>query len=63
MIVNWIPGRLRKATCRNIEETGELVWNVATYDLREAVYKTAPHVRDEFEFVGLTKEPTKFVKQ
>lgn len=60
---NWIPGKLRKDTCRNIQETGEFVWNMATYDLREAVNKTAAHIRgDEFEFAGLTKEPSKLVK-
>jgi len=60
---NWIPGKLRKDTCRNITETGEFVWNMATYDLREAVNKTAADVKgDEFEFAGLTKEPSKLVK-
>jgi len=60
---NWIPGKLRKDTCRNITETGEFVWNMATYDVREAVNKTAAHVKgDEFEFAGLTKEPSKLVK-
>ena len=60
---NWIPGKLRKDTCRNITETGEFVWNRATYDLREAVNKTAANVKgDEFEFAGLTKEPSKLVK-
>jgi flavin reductase (DIM6/NTAB) family NADH-FMN oxidoreductase RutF len=60
---NWIPGRLRKDTCRNIQETGEFVWNMATYDLREAVNKSAANVRgDEFEFAGLTKEKARLVQ-
>jgi flavin reductase (DIM6/NTAB) family NADH-FMN oxidoreductase RutF len=60
---NWITGRLRKDTCRNIQDTGEFVWKMTTYDLREAVNKTAAHVRgDEFEFAGLTKEKRKLVK-
>ena len=28
---------VRKDTVRNVEATGEFVWNMATYDLREAV--------------------------
>jgi flavin reductase (DIM6/NTAB) family NADH-FMN oxidoreductase RutF len=50
---------------RNAEETGEFVWNMATYDLREAVNKSAeelPHGVDEFEHAGLVKWPSRKVK-
>lgn len=54
-------GKSRKDTVRNIEETGWFVWNMATYDLREAVNISAmaldhdesewPHLEDQ----GVTK--------
>lgn len=49
----------RKDTVKNAEETGWFVWNMATYDLREAVNlssKTLPPEEDEFNFAGVTKE-------
>jgi len=52
-----IDGR-QKDTVINAEETGFFVWNMATYDLREAVNKSAqpvPRGVDEFELAGLTK--------
>jgi flavin reductase (DIM6/NTAB) family NADH-FMN oxidoreductase RutF len=55
----------RKDTVRNVEATGEFVWNMAIYDLREAVNKTAqdlPPEVDEFEVAGLTKAPARLVK-
>lgn len=55
----------RKDTVVNIEETGEFVHNMATYDLREAVSLCGaafgPEV-DEFEKAGLTKAPSRLVK-
>jgi flavin reductase (DIM6/NTAB) family NADH-FMN oxidoreductase RutF len=48
----------RKDTVRNIEETGWFVWNMATWDLREAVNKSGlalPAGIDEFELAGVTK--------
>jgi flavin reductase (DIM6/NTAB) family NADH-FMN oxidoreductase RutF len=48
----------RKDTTVNIEETGEFVYNMVTYDLREAMNITAaafPPDQDEFEAAGLTK--------
>lgn len=33
-----------KSTCRNIKETGEYVWNMATYDLQEAMNKTTANL-------------------
>uniref|UniRef100_A5WFJ6 Conserved protein/domain typically associated with flavoprotein oxygenase DIM6/NTAB family-like protein n=1 Tax=Psychrobacter sp. (strain PRwf-1) TaxID=349106 RepID=A5WFJ6_PSYWF len=50
-------GQSRKDTVRNLEETGWFVWNMATYDLREAVNKSAkalPYGEDEFEYAGVT---------
>lgn len=55
----------RKDSVRNAEETGEFVWNMATYDLRDAVNTTAmelPHGDDEFERAGLVKLPSRKVK-
>lgn len=55
----------RKDSVRNAEETGEFVWNMATYALREAVNKSAeelPHGVDEFEHAGLHKLPSRKVK-
>ncbi len=55
----------RKDTVINIEETGEFVYNMATYELREAVNRSAQEVSpevDEFELAGLTKVPSIKVK-
>jgi flavin reductase (DIM6/NTAB) family NADH-FMN oxidoreductase RutF len=52
-----VDGR-KKDTVINAEETGYFVWNMATYELREAVNKSAqpvPRGVDEFEISGLTK--------
>ncbi|MHA6263685.1 flavin reductase family protein [Arenibacterium sp. CAU 1754] len=48
----------RKDTVVNAEETGWFVWNMATYDLREAVNISAmelPPEEDEFLRAGVTK--------
>jgi flavin reductase (DIM6/NTAB) family NADH-FMN oxidoreductase RutF len=55
----------RKDTVLNIEETGEFVYNMATYDLREAVNRSAAEVPpdiDEFELAGIGKSPSLRVK-
>jgi flavin reductase (DIM6/NTAB) family NADH-FMN oxidoreductase RutF len=55
----------RKDTVENIEATGEFVWSMATYDLREAVNITSrefPPDVDEFEAAGLEKAPSLVVK-
>ncbi|TXL66209.1 flavin reductase family protein [Zeimonas arvi] len=55
----------RKDSVRNAEETGEFVWNMATYALREAVNVTAeelPPEVDEFERAGLAKLPSRRVR-
>ncbi|TKA77205.1 hypothetical protein B0A55_02579 [Friedmanniomyces simplex] len=54
----------RKDSTVNAETMGEFCWNVATWDLREAVNQTAewfdPTV-DEFQRAGLEKEPAKLL--
>src|SRR3989338_7448710 len=55
----YADGR-RKHTVVNAEETGWFVWNMCTYDLREAMNITAmewPEGTDEFEKAGVTKAP------
>lgn len=45
----------------NAESTGSFVWNLATWDLREAMNITAqqfPYGVNEFEKAGLTAEPS-----
>lgn len=49
---------------RNINETKEFVWNLATRDLAEAMNQTSamlPHDRDEFSFAGLTPAASQLV--
>lgn len=53
-----------KDTISNIQETGEFVVNLATWDLRHAVNGTstpAPRDVDEFEALGLEKETAELV--
>ncbi len=55
----------RKDTVVNSEQTGEFVYNMATYDLRKAVNRSAAEVPpevDEFELAGVTKAPSLRVK-
>lgn len=55
----------RKDSVVNAEQTGEFVYNMATYDLREAVNRSAAEVPpevDEFELAGVTKAPSIRVK-
>ena len=55
----------RKDSVRNAEQTGEFVWNLATWALREAVNvsgEQVPHGVDEFERAGLAKAPSRLVK-
>ncbi|WP_281684426.1 flavin reductase family protein [Thalassobaculum salexigens] len=57
---NQLSDGRRKDTVVNAEQTGWFVWNMATYDLREAVNITAmelPCEVDEFERAGVTKAP------
>jgi flavin reductase (DIM6/NTAB) family NADH-FMN oxidoreductase RutF len=62
---NQDTGGNRKDSVRNAEQTGEFVWNMATYDLRDAVNISAeelPHGVDEFDRAGLEKAPSRIVK-
>ncbi len=55
----------RKDTVVNIEQTGEFVYNMATFELREAINRSASEVPpevDEFELAGVTKAPSVRVK-
>jgi flavin reductase (DIM6/NTAB) family NADH-FMN oxidoreductase RutF len=55
---NQQPDGRRKDTVVNAEATGYFVWNMATWDLREAVNTSAadfPPDVDEFERAGVTK--------
>lgn len=58
---NQTPSNRRKDTVANVEATGRFAWNLATWDLREAVNATAEQVPsdvDEFDRAGLEKEFT-----
>jgi flavin reductase (DIM6/NTAB) family NADH-FMN oxidoreductase RutF len=53
-----------KDTLRNIEETGEFVWNLATRPLAEAMNQTCaavPPEVNEFELAGLTPAPSRLI--
>lgn len=55
----------RKDSVVNAEKCGEFVYNMATYDLREAVNQSSQEVPpdvDEFELSGVTKKPSTIVK-
>lgn len=55
----------RKHSTLNAEETGEFVYNMATYALREAVNLSAQEVpaeEDEFELAGVTKKASLLVR-
>ncbi|KUG00360.1 Nitrilotriacetate monooxygenase component B protein [Phytophthora nicotianae] len=59
---NQTPSGKQKDTTVNTETTGKFCWNLATWDLREAVNITAEQVApgvDEFERAGLKKEMSK----
>jgi flavin reductase (DIM6/NTAB) family NADH-FMN oxidoreductase RutF len=54
-----------KDSVANVEATGEFVVNLATWDLREAMNRSAapaPHGVDEFELAGVTKAPSRLVR-
>ncbi len=58
---NTPADRAEKDTLANVRATGEFVFNLATYDLREAVNRTSspvPYEVDEFDLAGLEKAPS-----
>ncbi len=63
--INRRPDGQRKDTAVNIEATGDFVYNIVPYDLREAMNVTAapfPPDVDEFERAGLHKAECNLVK-
>ncbi|MEP7312988.1 MAG: flavin reductase family protein [Pseudomonadota bacterium] len=62
---NQTPYGLRKDTVVNVERTGQFVWNMATYALRNAVNLSSQAVLpevDEFMHAGLGKLPSRHVR-
>lgn len=54
-----------KDSALNARETGEFVYNLVTWETREAMNASSVHVgrgEDEFELAGLTKAPSVLVK-
>ena len=63
--INRTPTGDRKDTAKNIEATGEFVYNIVPYALREQMNITAapfPPEVDEFDRAGLTKGECELVK-
>lgn len=61
---NQAPGGGRKDTVANAAANGQFVWNLATWELRDAVNATAEHLPpdvDEFARAGLEKLPSRRV--
>lgn len=59
---NQTPSNSQKDTVRNVEATGKFIWNLATYELREEVNRSAvqeEYGADEFEKAGVEKEDSK----
>jgi flavin reductase (DIM6/NTAB) family NADH-FMN oxidoreductase RutF len=55
----------RKDSLRNVQETGEFVWNLATRPLAEAMNQTSatvPHGINEFDLAGLAPTPSRLVR-
>ena len=53
-----------KDSVKNVSETGEFVWNLATKELAEQMNRTSlpvAHDVDEFQLAGLTAAPSKHV--
>ena len=63
--INQTFDGLRKDTTNNIESTGEFVYNMVTYELREKMNVSScrfPPEVDEFEMSGLTKAESVLVR-
>ncbi|GAB1476287.1 flavin reductase family protein [Bacillota bacterium] len=56
----------RKTTVKNIERTGEFVYNMVTYNLRKEMNRSSivetPENMDKFAYAGLGKLPSKLVE-
>lgn len=53
-----------KDTVRNVEQSGEFVWNLVTRDLAEAMNQTCaplPHGSSEFDLAGLHTAPSRII--
>ncbi len=53
-----------KDTLRNVRETGEFAWNLATRDIAVPMNEssvTAPYGTDEFDYAGLTKQASRLI--
>jgi flavin reductase (DIM6/NTAB) family NADH-FMN oxidoreductase RutF len=62
---NCRPDGTQKDTTANAIETGEFVWNMATFDLKELVVMSAqtfPPEVDEFKELGIRTETSRVVK-
>ncbi|MGZ3409790.1 MAG: flavin reductase family protein [Xanthobacteraceae bacterium] len=62
---NTPADRTHKDTLANVRDTGEFVFNLVSFDLREAMNKTSSNVAyevDEFELAGLEKAASVNVK-
>jgi flavin reductase (DIM6/NTAB) family NADH-FMN oxidoreductase RutF len=62
---NGLDPRPTKDSLANCAETGEFVFNLATWDLREHMNRTSAAIdpdADEFELAGLEKAPSVLVK-
>jgi flavin reductase (DIM6/NTAB) family NADH-FMN oxidoreductase RutF len=62
---NTPEDRLAKDTLKNVRETEEFVFNLVSYDLIQQMNMTSTPVPagvDEFDFVGIEKAASKFVK-
>lgn len=56
----------RKTTVKNIERTGEFVYNMVSFDLKDAmnrssIFQLPEGAEDKFSYSGVTKAPSKLV--
>ena len=62
---NQTDANMRKDTTINVETTRAFVWNICTWDLREAMNITSEQImygQDEFERAGLEKAMSQFLE-
>lgn len=56
----------RKRTVKNIERTGEFVYNMVSYELKDAmnrssIFEIPEDVKDKFEYAGVSKAPSSLI--